>query len=101
MKTLFIFSEFGVPNACSITKFFSETPYEHKNAVVSYMKTRGTVKCVCGLANDVVSGEAIGTRTIIHDGEYSWTNDLIYYVEKYNLKLPDDFIRYVLSQTNN
>ena len=99
LKTLFNFSEFGVPNADSITKYFSKTPYEHKNEVISYMKTSGKEKCVCGLAYDVVTGEVIGTRKIIHDNKYSWTSYLIYYIEKYNLKLNDEFIQHVLSNS--
>lgn len=98
LKALMNYIEFGVPNAESINKYFSESPYEHQEELISYMRTCGKEKCVCGLAYDVVNNESLGTRKILNDGTYSWTNDLIYYVEKYNLLLPDDFIQHVLNQ---
>ncbi len=97
MNTLFNYSEFGAPNADSIIKHFSDTPDKYQNDLINYMKTHGETKCVCGLARDIISGKTIGTRTIISDGVFRWTNDLIYYVENYNLKLNDDFIQYVLN----
>lgn len=96
MKALFEFSEFGVPYADSVKKYFSDSPMEHKKEIVSYMKNCGTEKCVCGIAKDAVDGTKIGTRKIFSDGTYSWTNDLTYYVEKYNLQLGDDFTKHVL-----
>ena len=32
------------------------------------------------------------------DGEYSWLSDLAYYVEKYNLRLPEEFEGKVLKK---
>ena len=37
----------------------------------------------------------------MNDGKYSWTSTLIYYVEKYNLRLPLEFEKYVLNVTIN
>ena len=36
----------------------------------------------------------------MNDGIYSWSNDLAYYVEKYNLRLPADFVNHVLNQSS-
>lgn len=33
---------------------------------------------------------------VMDDGEFVWTSEVIYYVEKYNLILPDEFINHVL-----
>jgi len=32
----------------------------------------------------------------MNDGKYTWRSDVIYYFEKYNLKLPDEFVKEVL-----
>jgi len=32
------------------------------------------------------------------DGKYQWRSDIIYYVEKYDLELPEEFVNYVLEQ---
>ena len=34
------------------------------------------------------------------DGKYAWRSDVIYYVEKYNMSLLNDFIKHVLSWYN-
>lgn len=31
-----------------------------------------------------------------NDGEYAWRSDIIYYVEKYNMRLEEDFVNKVL-----
>jgi len=36
--------------------------------------------------------------TCFNDGEYCWTSEEIYHFEKYDLKLNDDVIRYILSK---
>lgn len=35
------------------------------------------------------------------DGVYRWGESLAYYVDKYNLKLPDDFVSHVLSKSSS
>lgn len=39
-------------------------------------------------------------RKMLEDDKYAWRSDLIYYFEKYNLKLDDDFIAHVMSKTS-
>ena len=38
----------------------------------------------------------IGSLAYYDDSVYHWRSDVIYYVQKYNIKLPDDFVQYVL-----
>ena len=47
---------------------------------------------------DIFSGERISqTKSILTDGEFSWSNSLVYYVQKYNLQLPADFLNKILN----
>ena len=49
--------------------------------------------------NDIITGELTNRELVyMDDGEYSWSSKLPYYVEKYNLKLPEDFERHVLEK---
>lgn len=41
--------------------------------------------------------EAIGTGTILTDGEWAWPDTLSHYVEKYHLELPQEFVRHATS----
>lgn len=46
---------------------------------------------------DVFSGDLIdGEIAILTDGDYYWFNQLAYYVDKYNLKLPEAFVKHIL-----
>lgn len=36
----------------------------------------------------------------MNDGKYGWRSDVIYYVEKHDMELPEEFIQHVLSQVD-
>lgn len=41
-------------------------------------------------------GKNIGTLCILTDGAWVWPGDIAYYVENYNILLPDEFIENVI-----
>lgn len=48
---------------------------------------------------DVVSGDVIyEPLAFSEDGEYAWRSDVVYYFEKYNLTLPEEFIVTVINR---
>lgn len=47
---------------------------------------------------DVIDRKTNVGHCLMSDGEYKWTYDLIYYVEKYDMELPDEFIKHVLKK---
>lgn len=52
-------------------------------------------------SSDYISGESLDESVKCYsDGNYSWTNEEVYHFKKYDLKLNDDFIAYVLNQTS-
>ena len=73
-----------------------------KNTVLNYLKERGEEYAVltCG-AMDYISDKPLNGISVksFTDGNYLWSNEEIYHFEKYDLKLNDDFIQYVLEQT--
>jgi hypothetical protein len=53
-----------------------------------------------GYVDDVLDSEST-VPLLAHlftDGEYLWRVDLAYYVEKYHLQLPDDFLTHMKSR---
>ena len=49
---------------------------------------------------DVLTGEPITgvKRCGRSDGDYAWTNVLAYYVDRYNIGLPDEFVKHATSR---
>lgn len=64
-----------------------------KDLVLRYLE-KGRKEATCPkIIFDILTNKMISTHfTIITDGEYVWKSNLAYYIDKYNLYLPDDFI---------
>lgn len=83
----------------SIKSHLQEKPHEFKDRILKHLNN-GTVHMVTasGIV-DVLTGKRVN-RELVHmnDGEYSWSSSIAYYVEKYNLELPEEFINHILEQ---
>lgn len=86
-----MWKEFNPLAEKSMKDDFSSLPSPFKNQIISYLNN-GEVTLVSPTSvTDVFSGERIcQTNCILTDGEYSWSNSLGYYVEKYNLQIPKE-----------
>ena len=74
-----------------------------KEKVLSFFeKYKDEYIAVTCFATNHITGKPIGNSSILsyNDGVYCWTNEEIYLFDKYNLKLNDDFIQYVLNKVN-
>ena len=62
--------------------------------ICSYLSNGTTVIVSPGTTMDVIDETAgvAGTGSSCTDGIWLWPDDLSYYVKKYNIALPDDFI---------
>jgi hypothetical protein len=68
--------------------------------ILSYLKNGKVVFFAPSRSVDVLSGEIIGpTKCILTDGEFSWSDSLGYYVEKYNLLLPAEFTKKIIQKS--
>ena len=57
------------------------------------MKKADVTSAAAGVFRDVLTGTAIpGQAICLTDGKYGWRSDVTYYVEKYNMKLPQEFV---------
>ena len=86
-------------NLPSVKEAMSNTEIVAKNKVLQYLKSFNA-DCAAGMSLvDEVTGETLKSGVNgYNDGEYFWDTRHIYHFEKYNMKLNDDFIKYVLSQ---
>ena len=76
-----------------------ETPYSFQKEIASYLRKGNVILTGLSRAKDVFTGERIPDEVhIMTDGEYLWPNELAWYVEKYNLRLPKDFEEHILKK---
>ncbi len=100
MKSLIMYDEFGKGMGLpSMRNSFCKEPYKGMDKIIEYLKN-GSITYVTATKNvDIFTNEVLpGFRSGMTDGKYTWNSVLPYYVQKYNLKLNDDFIQHVLSQ---
>lgn len=86
-------------NKEDILKLCTPNPIKEFDKVLSYLKNRQPAACGSISFIDKIKNVVVyDSDNAFYDGEYTWYTPEIYYFEKYNLKLNDDFIEYVLSK---
>ena len=76
---------------------FDIAPSPFRGRILDYLKNGEVIMAAPSRAIDVISGKRINqTNSILTDGEYTWSGSLSYYVQTYNLKLPEDFENKIL-----
>ncbi|MGW0412330.1 hypothetical protein ACWERI_27760 [Streptomyces collinus] len=62
--------------------------------IVGYLKSGYPILDVMELTTDVIGGafRVPGGSSVLTDGQYVWREDLAWYVERYNIDLPQDFL---------
>lgn len=86
----------------SIYDLMSDAPDKNKESILNYLKSGIVTAIAAGYANDVITGKGIDMPLeMMTDGVFAWRSDVIYYYQKYNMRLSDDFIEYVLEKLKN
>ena len=90
-----VFKEFGwddVPTARSLAEVRGKRAADHKADVVAYLLSGRTIAYYMGIDADVFDESKLAdTRSAMTDGTYSWPRLLAYYVENYDVALPQEF----------
>mgnify|MGYP001046517198 CR=1 FL=1 len=74
-------------------------PIKEKKKVIEYMKKCKVIGVAPAIVRDVINPEnRIPELLLMTDGIYEWRSDIIYYVEKYDMELPEEFIQHILKQ---
>jgi hypothetical protein len=72
---------------------------EIKEKVVKYLKEGKELAIAPSITRDILDPNVRLPRlSLMGDGEYEWRSDIAYYVEKYDLELPQEFIEHVLEK---
>lgn len=86
----------------SIKEHLQDAPYKFQSDILHYLMNGNIHMVTASRFSDVITGKLTDRELVyMDDGKYSWSSKLPYYVEKYNLKLPEEFERYVLKKMAN
>ena len=70
-----------------------------KEIILNYMKSFSPTLFTSAPVIDIFTNEEVKSADNGYsDGEYTWYESEMYYFDKYNLKLNEDFIKHVLSK---
>lgn len=82
-----------------LAKVTGKTPINGKEKILAYLKRFPECAFTSAPVKDAFTGKIVydanNART---DGVFQWSESEIYHFEKYNLKLNNDFIEYVLNR---
>lgn len=79
-----------------LTELVHDKSIPEKSRVHFYMRRAKSIAAASGRAHDLLTGELIKEELrLFSDGEYVWRTDTLYYFDRYNLSLPQDFINKV------
>ena len=80
--------------------YLESEPYQHQDKIIHFL-TNGKVEFAqLSRDRDIFTGKRIPVEVLVmSSGEYFWPNILAWYVEEYNLRMPEEFERYILEKS--
>ena len=86
----------GDSDGDSLKEAINKLCLEKLESILLYLHSAKLFIASPGLVEDVLDGgNIIGPLSIYTDGEWSWPSDLAYYVKKYKVGLPNDFVEHM------
>ena len=84
----------AVHRLCSETQRHPDTEKS-----MNYLRAGVPFMLIAGVTRDWLSEDqkVIGPPHVLTDGKWSWTADVSYYLERYGLSLPEDFVTHMKS----
>jgi len=100
---------FGTTADLSMREKMSVKPWLNQDQALDYLRSGLILGVTMGAdltdwfdppakANPKISGQPEGGTTEMTDGTWFWYAGLIYFVEKYNVRLPDEFLQHAAKQ---
>lgn len=84
----------------SMKSHMEGSSYKNQDIIIKYLKSGKVDMVSAAIPRDVFTGSTIpGGKLGMNDGEYMWWSTIAYYVEKYNLRLPEYFENHILKST--
>ncbi len=89
--------DYDSDGASTIKRFVSGEPAPYKNIILSYMRKFPCIAAAAGTIYDKISGEDTGIPILAYSADgYFWDTCDIYYLDKYNAQLNEDFVTHVI-----
>lgn len=90
----------GHPDGLSLKEVLHPEARYDKEGAAAYLGKAPFIEFALGLARDILdpSGPIIGPLGIQTDGVWVWPSDLAYYVDRYNIALPPEFLAHLERQ---
>jgi hypothetical protein len=80
------------PDAPSLVQLRGKRKPDHKVEVVAYLRSATALVVSPGIDRDIFDpAKFAGSRTVMTDGVYAWPKLLEYYVDSYDVLLPQEF----------
>jgi hypothetical protein len=111
LKPVVRFREFPFGTACdpSLREFMAPAPWQNQDRIVSYLRSGLILAYPMGAdlmdwldrsyrANPLVEGQPLGGATPLTDGTWFWYAGLIYFMERYNVRVPQEFVEHASQQ---
>ena len=98
LKRIGFFKElsYGDPEAASIVESKNKLDRNLVENIVTYLDSGVLFTASTGLSRDFFDNKVtIGTLGVLTDGHWAWSTDLSYYVRKFKVALPADFLEYM------
>jgi hypothetical protein len=83
----------GEEDEQSIRDVMADVPQQNEQQIIEYLR-KGILFIGCpGVAMDALDPSLVaGSPHTFTDGVWAWPGDLPYYVERYHVRLPNDFV---------
>jgi hypothetical protein len=100
---------FGTAKDPSMREFIETSPREDQDKVLAYLRSGLILAYPMGAdlldwfdrpsrANPLIDDQRLGGVTPMTDGVWFWHAGLIHFVERYNVRLPDEFMVHAAAQ---
>ena len=102
MKVVGVFRELEPKSNSGLTSIYDvrdAMPAGLASAVAAYLKNGEPVFDIMEFTVDPFNPEkgVPGGASLVTDGQWTWRNDLAYYVENYRVALPSEFIKFAMN----
>lgn len=89
----------GTPDG-KLQDFTRETREPDEDRIVQYLRDGEELFSAMGTVGDILGSDEriLGGDSVFTDGEWIWRGDLWFYLSRYHVRLPDDFLARVREQ---
>jgi len=70
-----------------------------KEKIIQYLQGGINLLSLRTIFYDIKDKDEMGVPVIYTDGEWLWTTEYIYYIDKYDLKIDQAFLKYLLNRS--